>query len=124
MSSFARTRLLRGAVLGLGCAAAAWLLGLTPPLRGLESWAQDTYFRLRGTRPPGAKVVLVAVDGASLDALGKPAAYLSPELGEVVTYLKAQGAAAIGVDLLVLGNTRPDPEIETAGGRGDARAMG
>jgi CHASE2 domain-containing sensor protein len=124
MSSFSRTRLRRGAGLGLCCAAAVWLLGLTGPLAAVEIWAQDLCFRLRGGRPTGAKVLLVALDGPSLDALGKPAAYLSPELAEVVSHLKAQGAAAIGIDLLVVHTDRPDPEVEKAGGRGDARAMG
>jgi serine/threonine-protein kinase len=125
MSSFSRTRLRRGAGLGLCCAAVVWLLGLAGPLPSLDTWAQDLFFRLRGNRATGAKVVLVALDGPSLDALGnKPARYLSPELAEVVTHLKAQGAAAIGIDCPAPETDRPDPEVEKEGGRGDARVMG
>jgi CHASE2 domain-containing sensor protein len=124
MSSFARTRLRRGAGLGLCSAAVVWLLVLAGPLPALDTWARDLCFRLRGGRQPVAKIVLVNLDGASLDALNKPAAYLSPEMAEVVTHLKAQGAAAIGIDLLVVHTDRPDPEVEREGGRGDARPMG
>ena len=77
-------------VLGMTCALASWLVARTAPLRGLEDWALDYCFACRGTRtsPARDRIVIVGLDEAALDALGKPMALASPELGEVVTYLE------------------------------------
>ena len=90
----------RGVLLGLGCASAAWLLGQTGAARGLEEWSLDGCFAYRGVRasPAHSRVVLIGLAEASLERLGKPLAYSSPELAEVVLYLKQRGAAAIGLD--------------------------
>ncbi len=121
-----QTPVRRGALLGLTCAAVLWLLGQTPPLRIVEDWVTDAWFILRGPRPTNARIVLVAIDDASLDALGKPAAWISPELAEVITYLNGQeqGAAAIGIDLLVPMSKSAERDIAEAGGRGDVRKLG
>lgn len=91
----------RGARWGVLCALAAWLLTRPPLLKGIDEWLFDGCFHARGPRPTQARVVLVGLDAVSLDQLGKPAAFLSPELAEVVRSLKQQGAAAIGIDLIV-----------------------
>ncbi|MCI0459199.1 MAG: serine/threonine-protein kinase [Gemmataceae bacterium] len=119
-----RTPLRRGVLLGLGCALALWLLGHTPPLRAIEDWVTDGWFALRGPRPSTSRILLVAIDDASLDALGKPAAFISPELAEVVPYLNKQGAAAIGIDLMVPASRSAEREIAESGGRGEGRKMG
>jgi adenylate cyclase len=91
----------RGAALGLACGLASWILALQPVGRGLEDWFHDAGFDWRGTRPTRSKVVIVALDDASLRALPKPMAAASPELAEVVTFLDQQKATAIGLDIFV-----------------------
>jgi adenylate cyclase len=98
---FFRNPLWRGPLLGLICAVSAWLLTRADIVRGVEDWMFDGCFSWRGKRPTRANIVIIGLDEPSLDALHKPAAYLSPELAEVVTYAHAQGATAIGVDVLV-----------------------
>jgi adenylate cyclase len=99
--SFLRRLAGRGVLLGILCALAAWLLSRPELVRGIEEWLFDGWFHWRGPRPTQAKIVLIGLDDASLDRLGKPALFLSPELAEVVTCLHEQGAAAVGLDLIV-----------------------
>lgn len=91
----------RGAGVGLACALLVWLLGLTLLVGGLEDWALDACFAARGRRPTAAKVVLVALDDASLAAIPRPLVFLSPELAKVTRLLQRRGARAIGLDLFV-----------------------
>jgi CHASE2 domain-containing sensor protein len=77
------------------------LLSLTSPVRTLEQSLSDSWFQARGQRRTQAQIVLVGLDDTALERMAKPAAFLSPDLAEVVTYLKRQGAAAIGLDLIV-----------------------
>jgi adenylate cyclase len=105
------------------CALAAWALAQVPMMRGLEDWLLDGAFVLRGRRPSSAQVLLVSIDDASLKQLKKPIVYLSPELAEVVRYLHDQGAAAIGIDVLIPESYRGLPALQ-AGGEGDPTLMG
>ena len=114
----------RGLRLGIVAALAAWLIANHGVFRGMEDWLLDGNIVQRGTEPLGPEFVIIGVDEASLNALGKPLAYLSPELAKVVDYVHGQGAAAIGLDLLVPESLRGLHDIETAGGPGDARPMG
>jgi CHASE2 domain-containing sensor protein len=41
------------------------------------------------------------LDDDSLDDLRKPMVYIRPELAELVRFLKRQGAAEIGLDLIL-----------------------
>jgi class 3 adenylate cyclase/CHASE2 domain-containing sensor protein len=91
----------RGALVGALCGLIAWAVAQQPLLRGLEDWLQDAGFAWRGARPSATKVVVVGIDDATLAGLPRPLAALSPELATVVTYLKARGAAAIGLDLII-----------------------
>src|SRR5262249_40693423 len=91
----------RGALIGMVCGLTAWLLARQPIARVLEGWALDSCFVYRGTRATQTKVVLIGLDDFSLDELGKPLACASPELAEVVSFLRRRGAAAIGLDLMV-----------------------
>jgi hypothetical protein len=90
----------RGIGLGL-CCAVAWLVVRQPLVQGLEEWCQDGFFSLRGKRPTRARVILIGLDDPSLDDLRRPLLYTSPEIAEVVTFLKEQNVAAIGLDVLV-----------------------
>jgi len=91
----------RGAAIGAACGLACWLVAMTPAGRGIEDWCQDANFAARGIRSSRARVVVVALDDDSLADLPKPMSASSPELAEVVTYLHASGAAAIGLDVFV-----------------------
>ena len=91
----------RGAVIGLFCAMVTWVLAQVPMMRGLEDWLLDGTFVLRGKRATAAQVLLIDIDDQSLDQLKKPLLFLSPELAETVGYLHDQGAAAIGLDVLI-----------------------
>jgi adenylate cyclase len=106
----------RGALIGLCCASVAWGLSQHTPLRGLEEWALDGCFVYRGQRPSTAreKIILIGLDDRSLAELGRPLVYASPELAEVVTFLKQQGAAATGVDLIM-----PETRTPIAGLKGE-----
>jgi adenylate cyclase len=110
--SWLRQAISQGVILGLVCALAAWLLSRPPLLRGIDEWLFDACFQARGTRPTTAKIVLVGLDAESLERLGKPAAFLSPELAEVVAFLKQEGAAAIGIDLIIPKSLEQNPALE------------
>jgi adenylate cyclase len=113
----------RSVLLGFVFALAAWL-GTRPNLiRGLENWMLDGCFQWRGPRPTQANVVIIGLDEPSLDALEKPQLYLSPELAQVIAYAKRQGAAAIGVDLIIPKSLSANPDLQRKG-PGDATAMG
>jgi adenylate cyclase len=112
----------RGVWVGLVCAVAAGLLSQVGVLRGLEEWLLDACFSYRDARPTRANIVLIGLDEASLDELGKPYVYLSPELAEVVTHVKSQGAAAIGIDLFIPETLSTLPGVES--GEGDASLFG
>jgi len=113
----------RGILLGLVCAVAAWGAFHTPPLRSLEDWLQDSCLASRGVRPTRTPVVLIGLDDVSLDELRKPVMYVSPELAEVVSFVKGQGAAAIGLDLIVPESLLGFAGLE-AGQPGDATKLG
>src|SRR5438270_827918 len=102
----------RAALLGLLCALAAWLGTRPAPVRGLEEWTLDGRFHSRGSRPTTARVVIIGLDDASLNELHKPYAYLSPELAEVVTFVKGEGASAIGLDVLIPESDSFLPELQ------------
>jgi adenylate cyclase len=91
----------RGAFLGIVCASFSGAVSLLGPFRGMEEGLFDGWFYARGQRPTKAKVILVGLDDLSLDQIGKPLVFLSPELAQAVTCLKQHGAAAIGLDLIV-----------------------
>jgi adenylate cyclase len=114
----------RGIGLGLLCALIAWLLSQVSVFRGMEDWMLDGCFSFRGTRHTHAHVVIIGLDDPSLDKLGKPLAYTSPELAEVVKYVHQQGAAAIGLDMFIPQSMSTMPGIEGSGGAGDAHTMG
>jgi CHASE2 domain-containing sensor protein len=86
---------------GAVCGLVAWVVTAQPFFDGLEEWLQDSCFAFRGERATETKVVIVGIDDATLAELPKPLAGFSPELAEVVSYLKARGASAIGLDLMI-----------------------
>jgi adenylate cyclase len=126
MRGFLRNPTWRGIWLGLACAFTSWLLMQTALFVGLEDWMLDACYAWRGARPSEAQkhIVLIGIDEDTFDELKKPAAYISPQLAQVVAYAKEQRAAAIGVDLFVPASMSALPEIEKRDGAGGARSMG
>ena len=122
--TFLRRPVWRGIGLGLVCALAAWLVASTALFQGVEDWMLDACFSWRGTRHTDAKVVLIGLDAESIQELKKPAAYISPELAEVVRYAKAQGALAIGVDVIVPDDMSDQEAFTSERGLGYAAPMG
>ena len=112
----------RGIITGVGCACVGALLLLTPFGRSLDYWFMDACFVIRGSRPSGAKALLIAIDEDTLDQLRKPSAYMSPELARAVRYAEREGAKAIGLDVFIPESLSGLPEIEE--GIGDARLLG
>src|SRR5262249_54907812 len=84
-------------------------------LRGLEDWLNDGSFVYRNTRPTQTNIVIIGIDGDSLDRLAKPTVFLSPELGKVILYAKTQHAAAIGNDLIIPEKLADLPELIAVG---------
>jgi CHASE2 domain-containing sensor protein len=123
-SKFFARPLFGGTCLGIACALLVWSLSHTSPVVALEDWALDTCFVQRGARTTSARVVIVAIDDRSLSELHKPYAFLRPELAEVVLHLNKQGAAAIGIDVMVPDDMKDLPEIAGLDGRGAAAPMG
>ncbi len=121
--TFWRKPACRGAFVGIVCALICWWMNQSVIVRSMENWALDNCFVFREKRPTNAKIVILAIDDVSLDRLGKPLAFISPQLGKAVSYLKAQQAAAVGVDMIV-----PEwvegSEYYRPGGPGDADVMG
>jgi adenylate cyclase len=99
------------ACVGACCAILAWSITNTELVHGLENWALDGCFAYRGARETRTKVVLVGLDDESLDELGKPLAYASPEIAEVVRFLAERRAAAIGLDLIAPQSLSGVPEL-------------
>ena len=62
------------------------LPNVTNPFSGLELATWDTFFRLRGQRPPDNQVVIVAIDDASLNWLHEPWPWPRSELAEIVNW--------------------------------------
>ena len=105
---FARSRIvsrsrrrLVPALVGAACGLVMWLLSQLAFFRGVEDWLQDSSFAYRGVRATNTRVVIVGLDEDTLDEMPKPLAAISPELAEVVTYLKARKATAIGLDMMI-----------------------
>ncbi|HEY2158797.1 MAG TPA: CHASE2 domain-containing protein, partial [Isosphaeraceae bacterium] len=89
------------ALVGAACGLVMWSVSQLAFFRGVEDWLQDSSFAYRGVRRTSTHVVIVGLDEDSSDEMPKPLAAISPELAEVVTYLNARKAAAIGLDIMI-----------------------
>lgn len=118
-----RFPLARGLVIGLVSALLAWGVCFHPLLASLEIWAFDTCFVIRGVRESSCPVTLVALDDRSLAQIDKPISFLSPEIAKIVTYLSEQGAAAIGLDVMIPEELSGHEDLQ-AGKKGDAEILG
>jgi len=123
MRAFFRHPAGRGVWLGMLCALIAWYVSSTL-FRGLEDWMLDGCFVSRGLRETRANIVIIGLDEESLQNLRKPVAFASPELAQVVGYLKEQQVSAVGIDLYVPDAYSDVPEIKDSAGSGAARPLG
>jgi CHASE2 domain-containing sensor protein len=118
-----RSSAFRSVWVGLACALVAWLAVQLPFLRGLDDGMLEGCFALRGQRSTNSHIVIIALDEPSLSQLRKSTNSLSPELAQVVRYARAQGATAIGIDVMIPAD-RAELEDLQPGQKGDALAMG
>jgi adenylate cyclase len=91
---------------------------VTNPFSGLELATWDTFFRIRGQRPPDNQVVIVAIDDASLNWLHEPWPWPRSELAEIVNWLSKAGARVIGLDIFLF-----DPSANPANDQALANAL-
>lgn len=100
-----RNRQLRGVIPGLACGLVALAITHVPMATGVDAWLFDGCFGARyhffGPRPSENQVVIIGIDEEDFDSFRKPVVFMSPELGDMVTYLRGQGALAVGIDLMI-----------------------
>jgi adenylate cyclase len=83
------------------------VLADNPLIRGLETASLDLRFRLRGVRPPEAKVVVILVDDRSLESLGRWP-FSRALFTRALTMLDQAGAKVVAFDFLF---TEPDEPV-------------
>ena len=108
-----RGRLLQLWAVGL---AAAVLVSGASALGYLESWqvwAFDTLQQLQGRQPPH-DVVIVAIDDAAFEGLGRRQPIPRRYLARVVRGLAKSGAAAVGIDITFTTPTTPGDDAALA----------
>lgn len=101
-----------GLAVTLLLAALCLTVGDTTPLRRLENATQDVRFQWRGARAPGGNVLILLIDDAALDAVGRWP-WPRRRIADIVERLDAAGAALIVVNLL-LSDADPDPGGDAA----------
>jgi adenylate cyclase len=96
---------------------AGYLPNVTNPFNGLELATWDTFFRLRGQRPPNNDVVIVSIDDASLNWVQQPWPWKRTQLAAIVNWLSKAGARVIGLDIFLFdpsANPADDQALATA----------
>jgi adenylate cyclase len=94
------------------------LPNVTNPLSGLELATWDTFFRLRGQSAPDNRVVIIAIDDASLSWVNEPWPWPRSRLAEIVNWLTNAGARVIGLDIFFF-----DPSANPADDQALASAL-
>ncbi|HKF66575.1 MAG TPA: adenylate/guanylate cyclase domain-containing protein [Vicinamibacterales bacterium] len=94
-------------LIAVGVVVLVFALYLWAPtfLKTVENKLYDLHFTLRGVRPPGDQVVIVAVDENSLSSLGRWP-WPRSMLARIVRTLNEAGARVIAIDILL-----SEPEI-------------
>jgi CHASE2 domain-containing sensor protein len=77
-----------------------------PVIAGIERQTSDALLRLARTHPPDGRVVIVDIDERSLAAIGQWP-WRRDVLGSLVSHVRALGAAAVAVDVLLSEPERP-----------------
>jgi adenylate cyclase len=107
--------------LGIGLAAAllALALQLAGVLRPVELVATDLLMRVRGPVPVDPRIVVCAVDAASIDAVGRWP-WRRTRVAELIDRLKADGARVIALDVVF---SEPSPKEADFDLSGDDAAL-
>ena len=111
----ARRRARRTALaLGLGSALLVLMPWWAGWLQPVETVAMSLAMRLRGPRPPQPDVVVVAIDAASIDRLGR---WPWPRdcVGGLIERLSAAGARTVALDVVFSEPTRSPPGVDLSG---------
>ncbi|MDY7091510.1 MAG: adenylate/guanylate cyclase domain-containing protein [Acidobacteriota bacterium] len=101
-------------ILGMAASLAVLAVEWSGVLEPVEAVVTDLQMRLRGPQPADERVVLVAVDAASIDALGR---WPWPRtcLAELVDRLVAADARVVAFDLVLSEATRSPPGVDLSG---------
>lgn len=73
---------------------------LTTPLERVELSMRDTLMRLRGARPSGDQIVIVAIDDSTFNWTGYQWPLPRRYYAEIVQYLNESGARLVGLDVM------------------------
>lgn len=92
------TRLLFAALLGLGAALLVEGLWSTGVMDSTEAMVWDRWHEQQGVVEPSPEVVMVWVDGQTLDRLPEPLVLFSRHFATAIERARALGATVIGVD--------------------------
>jgi adenylate cyclase len=79
----------------------ALLPKLTTPLERAELAARDTLMRVRGVRPTGGQIVIVAIDDFTFNWTGYQYPLPRSYYAQIVQILNASGARVIGLDVML-----------------------
>jgi adenylate cyclase len=109
VSEVSPKRAIRRAALAIGAAASVLvaLFFLLHALDPLENVASDQLVRLRGGRPADPKIVLCAIDGASIDTYGRWP-WRRSVLARLIDSLAGAGARAIALDVVLSEPSYPE----------------
>lgn len=107
MSATASRERLAGVAAALAAALALWLLSLTPAGRLAEAKAFDLFTTLAAPRSSAAPIVIVAVDEPSYQELRLQWPFPRSLHARLLERLQADGAAAVGFDVVFAEPTTP-----------------
>lgn len=112
LASPRRRRLAAAAVASFGAFLCALILTATGFGQLAESRSLDLRFRARGQRQAAPEIVILAVDEASFNTLGLRYPFPPKVWAQLVDYLAADGAGAVGFDFLY---SEPSRECDPPG---------
>jgi len=92
-------------VLWAGALARTHLSGAASVVDRFETVLLDLRIALAGERPSPGEVVIVAIDDRTIDAIG-PYPLPRDKLAELITRIRAAGARALAVDILLFGSSQ------------------
>lgn len=123
MSAIASRERLAGLAAALAAALALWLLSLTPAGRLAEAKAFDLFTTLAAPRTSAAPIVIVAVDEPSFQELRLQWPFPRSLHARLLERLQADGAAAVGFDVVFAEPTMPAEDGAFARAIASSRAV-
>ncbi|NKE66657.1 adenylate/guanylate cyclase domain-containing protein [Ramlibacter sp. RBP-2] len=123
MSATASRERLAGVAAALAAALALWLLSLTPGGRLAEAKAFDLFTTLAAPRASAAPIVIVAVDEPTFQELRLQWPFPRSMHARLLERLQADGAAAVGFDVVFAEPTTPAEDGAFARAIANSRAV-